>query len=416
MARPLSPVALVLFCWAVTLGVAGKTLFRIDDYDLIPVFMRREALDMAAFTLMGAAWIATALVVYTVADFGMQTALPKRKAFRLDVDLDKAAQLVFWTNAALLGVTLMWILLTAASVGGLMQLAALAYLDALGARDLLLENKLFTGMRLFYAALPATGGLAAAVLAAGQHGHLGPKGRRQCQAVLCINGAALVILPIVMSQRLLLLQFILSAYIGACLVKGRLFGLAYLGLGMALFLTTWILRESVTNPHFDQSAISIGLQKLAFYFVNDLWNSFAPLKDDIQHTYGAFSLKGLMFFTFTDQYFAQLLARELAASQEIRGGGDFSIFTAPFVDFGPLGAAVYIAMAAALFRYSFHRGRERLVWAAIYGQIGAALMFCTHGIYFTHQNFLFSLIVIALVVRAARTGPATGHKAFEGAH
>lgn len=405
MLRPLSPVTLVVFCWAVTLGVAGATLARIERFDLIPIFMDREALELAAFTGTGAAWIATALVVYCVADLGTSTALPARRAFRLDIDLDRAAHLVFWTNAGLLGITGLWIVLTAAQVGGLMQLAALAYLDALGARDLLLQNKLFTGMRLFYAALPATGCFAAAILAADRHGQLSTRSWRLCQAVLIINAAALVILPIVMSQRLLLLQFILSAYVTACLIKGRMFGLGYLGLGLGLFLTTWVLRESVTNAHFTRSAVDVGLQKLAFYFVNDLWNSFAPLQHEIAHTYGAFSLKGLMFFTFTDGYFARVLAPQLAASEEVRGGGDFSIFTAPFVDFGPYGAALYIALAAGLFRYAFHRGRERLVWAALYGQIGAALMFCTHGIYFTHQNFLFSLIVIALLARAARRTP-----------
>lgn len=399
--RALSPVSLVAACWGTTCLIALIALARPDTFDLLPVLMHRESLTANAFAPLGMAWISIAALIFVVSDFACKTALPAPRPFAVGLSLTRAAQLTFWANLTLLGITAIWVLLTARQVGGLTQLANIALLDTLTARDLLLDNKLFTGMRLFYASLPATGCLAAAILTAGR-GHLRRSARRLCIAVLVMNAVALTILPIVMSQRLLLLQFLLSAYLVSCLIRGRIFGLVWVGVGTALFLSVWIMRESLTNPLLHRSGVDIGLQKLAFYFVNDLWNSFAPLQIETQLTLGAVSLRGLMFLTFTDGMFDRLLATRLTALDEIRGGGEFSLFVAPYVDFGPIGAALFLFLAGFAFRLAFHKGQQSLIWAAIYAQTGAALLFSSHGLYVTHQNFLFSLVLMAGLMRLAR--------------
>ncbi len=398
----LSPPVLICFCWALTFGVAGCALFLPDVFDLLPVFMAREDLSTDGFSGMGSVWIALCLLVYMTVDFGVKTTLRPNPQMQIPLDVNRAAQLCFRTNLLLLGVTAIWIVTTAQSVGGLKALAALVYIDSLGARDLLLQNKLFTGMRLFYAALPATGAIAAILLALNATRPLSVENKRLCQITCAINLIALLLLPIVMSQRLLLLQFLLSAYIGICMVRGRCVGLAYLPLGLCLFLTTWILREAVTNPSLDRSAFDIGLQKLAFYFVNDLWNSYRPLKSEISHTFGMFSLRGLLFFSFTDGYFATLLSDRLMAIEDVRGGGDFSIFTAPYVDFGPVIGVLCVALMAAAFRCAYWAGLHSPLGALVYGQIGASLLFSTHGTYFTHHNFFFSLIILVAVCHLSR--------------
>lgn len=411
----LSPPVLIIICWTMTFAIAGYALARPDRFDLVAYFLSRENIDLAAFTRMGTLWIALCFLVYLVADFAFKSTLPAPRPMRISINVNRAASLCFWANVLFLGITVLWILVSARHVGGVMNLAALVYADSLAARDLLLQNKLFTGMRLFYAVLPATGALAATLLATPQDAGLARRYRRMCLATVIVNLIALLVLPIVMSQRLLLLQFILSAYIGACLVRGRIVGLAYLPLGLALFLATWILREAVTNPMLDRSAFDLGMQKLAFYFVNDLWNSYSPLATEISHTFGMFSLRGLLFFTFTDGFFATFLADRLAAIEDVRGGGDFSIFTAPYVDFGPFIGAAFVACFAVAFRYAFHMGRQTLTGAVIYGQLGASLLFSTHGVYFTHHNFFFSVMVLAFIgyrARLARTRPGRGARQY----
>ncbi len=402
--RALSPLSLVAICWSATCLIAALALTLPDTFDLLSVLMQREALTADAFAPIGMAWLALAALVFATGDFACQTALPVPRPFAAGLTLPVAARITFWTNLALLSVTGLWVLLTARQVGGMMQLAGIAMLDTLTARDLLLDNKLFTGMRLFYAALPATGCLAAAILAAG-HRNLPRQAHTLCLAVLILNTLALAILPLVMSQRLLLLQFLLSSYLVACLIRGRIFALPWVGFGATLFLSVWIARESLTNPLLHRSGIDIGLQKLAFYFVNDLWNSFAPLQTETPLTLGAVSLRGLMFLTFTDGMFDRMLAPRMLAIEEIRGGGEFSLFTAPYVDFGIFGAALFLLFAGFIFRLLFHKSRQSLIWAVIYAQTGAALLFSSHGLYVTHQNFLFSLALIGLLMRFARPSP-----------
>lgn len=398
----LSPPVLIAFCWVLTFVMAGLTLALPNRFDLVEVFMAREDIGVAAFSALGSLWIVLCFLTYITVDFGVGRNMRPARPMQVSFDPDRCARLNFSANLIFLGITGLWIFITARQIGGVANLAFMVYADSLAARDLLLQNKLFTGMRLFYAALPATGALAAALLALPKRCRLDRHSRRLCQITVIVNLLALLVLPIVMSQRLLLLQFILSAYIGVLMVRGRIVGLHYIPLGVALFMALWVLREAITNPTLERSAWDIGTQKLAFYFVNDLWNSYKPLAEEIKHSFGMFSLRGLLFFTFTDGYFGALMSNRLIDIEEVRGGGDFSIFTAPYVDFGPFIGAGFIALAAAAFRYAFHRARESFIWAAIYGQIGASLLFSTHGVYFTHHNFFFSVIVLVWVCRAAR--------------
>ncbi|UOA16432.1 hypothetical protein DSM109990_03302 (plasmid) [Sulfitobacter dubius] len=110
---------------------------------------------------------------------------------------------------------------------------------------------------------------------------------------------------------------------------------------------------------------------------------------------GGLNLEGLMFLTFTDGYFARTLAPRAEALQEVLGGGEFPLLTAAYVDFGPLLGALFLALVGFVIRRIFIRSRTSLGFAVAYAQIGASLMFSSHSVYFTHQNMLFSLALIA---------------------
>ena len=133
----------------------------------------------------------------------------------------------------------------------------------------------------------------------------------------------LALLPIVMSQRMLLLQFLLSSYMATCLVKRRIVGLRWLLLAGLLFLGVWMLRESVTNPQFYRHPVDLGLQNLAYYFVNDLGNAIGPVGADIPHTYGAVSFRGVLFLTFSEGLIVGSLKDRLAMLNTLKGGASF---------------------------------------------------------------------------------------------
>ena len=170
----LSPLSLLLICWALSGAGVALTLAYLDRLDLVQTFMRREDLSLSAFTTTGAAWLFLALLAYAVGDLAARFSYRSPQGNNVQINLTRAAYLTFALNLVLLGVTALWIATAAAQAGGLMHLAAAAYIDSLTTRDLLLENKLFTGMRLFYAALPGTACLATALLCLGPLPHPWP--------------------------------------------------------------------------------------------------------------------------------------------------------------------------------------------------------------------------------------------------
>ena len=395
--RWLAPFNLILFCWVMTGAIAALALCLPDLFDLVSVFMQREDLQVSRFTWLGAMWLSVALLALWIGDLSARIVLPHHARTQRDApDFNRLARVTIWMCLFLIAVTGFWILSTAQRIGGLDQLIEMVQADTGLARDVLLENKLFTGMRLFYAALPAVGSLALGVLVAGK-GALTRQNRRRCQITFVACLFALSLLPLVMSQRLLLLQFLLSSFILVCIIRRRLPALHWIVVIIAVFFAVWTVRESLTNPHFIRSPVELGLQKLAFYFVNDLWNAFAPLSEDISHTFGTISFSGLAFRTFTDGYFAHLLAPRIEALDDVLGGGAFPLLTAGYVDFGVAGGAMFLVVCAFVFRLCYARAFGSLIWAAVYAQLGASLLFSSHGIYFTHQNFLFSLGILGLV-------------------
>lgn len=398
MRGALSPLSLLLICWSLSGAAVAATLTNLDRLDLVQTFLRREHLSLSAFAGTGIAWLLLALLAYAVGDRAAHVSRPRHQPGAAPIDLIRAAYLTFALNLLLLGVTALWIATAAAKAGGLINLATSVYVDSLTARDLLLENKLFTGMRLFYAALPATACLATALLCLGP---LPRKIRYLLLATLIGNTRALFILPIVMSQRLLLLQLLLSCYLVACLIRGRLVGWGWSLLAAGLFLGLWMAREAITNPMIDRSTLDIGMQKLVFYLVNDMWNGFAPLVAEIPHTWGGVNLEGVMFLTFTDGYFARILAPRTEALQAVLGSGKFPLLTAAYVDFGPVLGALFLACTGFIIRRIFIHARHSRAFTVAYAQIGAALMFSNHSVYFTHHSLLFSLILIAGLLKLA---------------
>ena len=398
----LSPLSLLLICWGLSGTGAALTLAHLDRLDLVQTFMRREDLSLSAFTSTGVAWLLLALLAYAVGDMAARISRRRPRIDKAQINLTHAAYLTFAVNLILLGVTGLWIATAAAKAGGLIHLAAAAYIDSLTTRDLLLENKLFTGMRLFYAALPGPACLATALLC------LGPLPRHirgLLVSILIGNTLALFILPIVMSQRLLLLQLLLSCYLVACLMRRRLVGWGWSLFAVALFLALWLAREAITNPMFDRSTLDIGTQKLAFYLVNDMWNGFAPLAVEIPHTWGGLSLQGMMFLTATNGYFTHILAPRLEALQEVLGGGEFPLLTTAYVDFGPVFGALFLALVGFGIRWIFSKAQHSIAFAVAYAQIGASLLFSSHSAYLMHHNLLFSIVLTLSLLKLCNQQP-----------
>lgn len=332
------------------------------------------------------------------------TCPPRR--FSPGLDRSRAARLVVRANALLLAVALLWVVVAARKLGGIAGMVALVQLDAYEAREHLLDNALFTGMRLFYAALPATGTLAAVLLAMPGRAALAPGLRRSLAISYAVTLVALVLLPIVMSQRLLLLQLLVSTFVAVSSLRGRIAGMRFLPLLLGIFFLTWVLREGVTQSDGHGPVLAVAGSKLLFYFSNDLLNSALPFSRPFEHTLGYYSLRFLLAFTLTDGAAGALLADRLLVVDTLRGGGAWSMLTMPYVDFGVFGGALVLVGVGVLTTLSYRRSSESVLGAAIYGQVAGGFVLSTHTFYFANENFIAMIGLTALLVRLSRQGGA----------
>ncbi|MER5172857.1 hypothetical protein [Thioclava kandeliae] len=398
----LSPISLLGLAWVLTLGIGVLPFLYPDSFSLALYFLSREELGAEAITLMGLAWIAAALLFFVALNaltLLRARDLPDTRAL---TDFERMARRIFRANLVCLGITLVWVLSSAVQMGGIGALIESAQSDASSLRDQMLENKLFSGMRLFYGALPAIGAMACVMLAAGRKfGTMSPFARRILILVLISDLVALALLPIVMSQRILLLHLMLASYFGLCMVHQRIVALPQLILGATLFLTTWVLREAVTNPTIDNhSALEIGLQKLVFYISNDFLNSLLPFTQEFDHMLGYFSFHFLLILTQSRDAVDGLIPERLERIELVRGGGEWSMLTTPYVDFGIAGALVLLAVFAIATAIAFHRGHFGLTAATLYAHLAAGFMLSTHVQYFTNVNFVTGLALTAFLGRA----------------
>ncbi len=218
-----SPPVLFATVWVFACLIAWRVLARPDQNDLAHLFIARHRLDLSAFAAGPMVW---ALVLvgalglgYALAGLGLGPANAPRAP---GLSPNAMARRLFWVNTLFLGITVVWVALSMQAAGGPQSFFRLIGSSPLAARDLLLDRKLFTGMRLLYAGLPATAALAAALLV---RDGLDRNARLLCAAILALNLVALFLLTLVMSQRLLVMQLVVSTFVAASLSRGRLLAL-----------------------------------------------------------------------------------------------------------------------------------------------------------------------------------------------
>ena len=405
--RLVNPLSILAMAWSVTCCAAWVALAMPNTFDLLPELLWREDIDLRGFTWIGAVWLLTAFAIYAICDQATAMHLGPPRAPRPNQVSSRLTNLTFWAHMAMSTIVSAWIVTAALGHGGVRPLLARAQEDPVAARDVLLNAKLFPGMRLFYACLSGTAALAVAILANDETPTTRTKA--MCFCVVLSGAILLTVLPLVMSQRLLLLHYICALAITDMLVSGRLRALWWLALGALAFAAVWFGREALTTSAFTDGGAHAGLQKLLFYTVNDLWNSIAPLSADIEHTWGVLSLRAFAVFAASETAWLNQAAGPLHLLDRVQGGGEFSLFSTAFVDFGAVGGGAMIAGLASLFRWAYWCGCSSAIAAAIYAQIGAALTLAPHAPYVLHQNVLFSVIMI--VVLTSLSGRQTAQSA-----
>lgn len=403
----LSPAWLISLTWAGAFVICAIGLMSLHQTEMIALFLEREHIQLEAFTPITGLWLATALCA-----FWLGTVLPRTPDTQPRVyQLNRVFARFAIVNLGCLVTTATWLLVTAGGPGGLMAWVQQALQDTLAARDGLLANKLFVGMRLLYATLAPLTCVGVVLLATG---HLTRSARHLCWALLFGNLFVLLVLPLVMSQRLLLVAGAAGAYLSLSLYTRRARGLGWVLLGALAFALLWTGREWLTVRGLEANILAISAQKLAFYVINDMWNAVAVVAEPAPRTLGAVSLNGAAIILGLSEAWSSAMPDSLAATEALRGGGTFPLLTAPFVDFGPVGAVLTLIALGYICQSAYMRAPGDLRGAVIYGQIGAALLLSAHSPYLLHQNVLVGIALTAWIcapqppstVNALRRPPA----------
>jgi hypothetical protein len=412
----LSPAPLIVVSWFFTIvGVMFGYAARND----LPVMVRTMELNGIDFDfpVAGMVWIGVCLLVVFV--FGLASMRPisrDARAIESPEDLSRAVRIAAVGHAAIVLVVIAWVIAGAAQVGGFDRLIAMAAeQETYEARDIILANKLFPGMRLLYTGLISLGIFGACVFAANLKSPSRIRSDMRIGAAMFLaSTVTLSILPIFLSQRILLVQMVLSTFVAVSMVAGRPFHLRYAAVLSALLFAVWSLREAVTVGPWasDYSAARIGGEKLAYYLVNDFYNAVKPFSTEIEHTFGFYSFNFLLYFSTVEDVIREAFADRISAVEQMRAGGVFPAFTAPYVDFSWMGVFFIVALVL-FFTWVFNRAHRSFTLSVIYGQIGGALLLTPHVAWYTHHNFIFNvlltLIVCAFIRRRTSTSAGWRH-------
>ena len=396
----LSPAPLIVISWffmivGVMFGYIARDVLRITVRT-----MELNGIDFD-FPVAGMVWIGICLLAVVV--FGLASTRPiDREARIIDHpgDLSRAVRVAGLGHAVIVLVVIAWVLTSAARVGGIDGLIAMAAeQDTYEAKDIILDNKLFPGMRLLYTGLIGLGVFGACVFAANlQHSDRIRKDMAIGLSMFLISVVVLSILPIFLSQRILLVQLVLSTFVGASIVAGRPFPLRYVMVLAALLFTVWSLREAVTVGLWasEYSSARVGGEKLIYYLVNDFYNAVVPFSTEFKNTFGLFTFEFMLYFSTLEDTIRAAGEDRISVVEGMRAGGVFPALTAPYVDFSWLGLFVIIALIL-LFTWIFNRAHRSLMFAVIYGQVGGAMLLTPHVAWYTHQNFFFNILLSTIV-------------------
>lgn len=356
----LSPPTILFAAWLMT--AVGATLGYIfhDSMPILARAMREYRIDFN-FPLLGVVWVSVGMGTFLLFSVPLLKRPGRPPQPGSSHALSTAVRVALAAYLFSVALILAWVGLAAARVGGvgaLVQMAQSFEVDA--ARNVLRDNTFFTGMRLFYAGFMGFGIFGACIVA--HNFRTGDRNRIDIAIGALMFMSAVVLLgglSVILSQRLLAIQTVLGAFIGASVISGRLYGVKYAPFFILVLFVIWSAREAVTVGRWDPDAnpAMVGLERLLFYFVNDFGNSVWPFQGDTPHTYGFFTFRFAIYFSLQDTYFAALLNQELRELLEFRGGGEFPIFTAPYIDFSYYGMIV-IAFVAILFTYIFNRAHS----------------------------------------------------------
>lgn len=402
--RAVSPGKLFLVTWTFALIAAhlGSTerLYQIHGFRTV-------------FTFEGLLWIGTATIIFFV---GIATA--NRKYITLESDThsnpDTDDYLWGWWNirtgflfislfATLLILLLVyWTLTAIREVGSVSSFITLTYQEWSTVRRLWPAQKPFTGARLLYTTFISVVIFAATGLALVNRVETRSETALDSALpwlLLCSLGLVpLAILPLLVSQRLLIATALIGGIISYTVVSRKI-SLKIPIFGVLAGFIVWTAQELVRTgltPDGIVGSVSHSLDRLLLYFTNNVGNINRVVASMPDYSYG-FTTFGFIFdFLFLNEVIrTQYLSDFYVSLSLYKGGGPIPALAVPYVDFGIFGLII-IFVWGYVSQLLYLRSRQSLFAAQLYGLIAASILLSWHFALWSSVVFWTNVAILSV--------------------
>lgn len=398
----LSPLFILAVMWLISLVGYGYASAVRDDLLYLRHMAEAENLREDA-TALSFVWLGLAFSAFG-AGCWVATTRPVLPTKFPEWSDDKAIRALSYAFGFVALVAFLWVGLTVIQVGP-GRLISLANSNNSYAREVILNGS-FPGGRLISNGFMGIAVFSAMFIAMPRSRPLRPERRILAIFFLLISLAYLGLIPILTAGRINFFAAVIASYVAICMVRKRFYGIAYIPVALSLLAVVWGAKQYFTLRHvLDVSLFDQVTQGILFYLYNDTLNALNVVGNHADsYTLGWNSLRFLFFFTFTDSEILTATAFQRAHLAQYMGGGEFPLLTAPYADFGVFGILVVIVFGF-LCQSAYRVARRNPPMAALYGFVFAGLVLSIHSSYLTLQDPVFSMILVALLVKASSQRP-----------
>lgn len=395
VAKFLSPTWTVILIWAIAASMFLIGSASLGDLEYFSMLADQEGL-VPEFGLKSLIWLLAALLTFATGCFFGSSSFYQSTTV-LMLDHRRAVKIVLFLFASTTVTAAIWVGGAIVKFGGLLPLMELAESANQEAREVILDG-VFPGARLVASGFVGVAVLSATILASGGPEDLTQKQRMSIGFILLFSLAYLGAIPILLSGRIHFFAALIGCFVSASLIRRKFIGIRYWPFLIGTAALVWGLKQQFSLGHISEASVfTQATEGLLFYFYNDFSNAVTPIENiEGSFAYGWNSLRFVFFFTGTQDF-----ARESAmATSLLKTAGEFPLFAATYMDFGPFGLLILVAIGFAS-GYSHTASNSSALYSAIYGLVFSGLILSIHSAYITYHDLVYNLILVSFALRLA---------------
>lgn len=399
----ISPTSLFLATWSIALIAAY--------FGPKEIVYQRYGVVRKTFTLEGMVWIIACTIVFLAGVWFANRKLVMIRSLVLPFSNKNREGWESWKirsgfipslviGCSIISLLIYWTILAITEIGSIPSFFISLTQNWHSTGDLWIAQKPFIGARLAYTGLVSVAIFASSGLAYIKYGNLRAVNNIWVWLVQFLLGVfPLMILPLFVSQRVLLATAIFGSIITYVAIRPNGISVKFPILGGLLGFTVWTAQEIVRvgfSPGAIFSSISYGVDRLLLYFSNDIGNLNRGLAFVTEHTYGLRSFKFIFRYLFVkDTMKSQFFESFYSTIGNYKAGGTFTALGEPYIDFGVFGLFLIFAWGYGS-QLTYLCSKQSVFCAQLYGLLGASIVLSWHFAILSNVYFWFNIALLSI--------------------